>query len=401
MIEQELIAACLRDNALRHEVGVEPHHFTSAVHAEIFEHIQQAPESFDAVTIMTMLSDAGKHDAADRVIDIANTALGISASAKQHASSVIKAYQKRRVQEILQVGLESLDSGEVIRQLMELEQPSDRFECSIAHAMREALDDIERASEGIRGITTGFRDLDDHLGGWHRGDLTVIGARPAMGKTALLLHFAQSAKVPMGLVSAEQPAYQVAQRHVSSMGKVALSKLRQGKIGQAEMQAILATNKTLKDYWIYHPSAPSIADVGRVARRWKHQHGIEVLFVDYIQRIQGTGNNRVEQVGSVVRGLKTIARELDIPVVALAQVSRQVENRDNKRPGMADLSDSSEIEKEADQVVTMYRDEVYDPNSAAKGECELKIAKNRHGYTGTVCVSWHGETVSFGNATPW
>jgi len=134
-----------------------------------------------------------------------------------------------------------------------------------------------------------------------------------------------------------------------------------------------------------------------MARRWKHKHGIKILFVDYIQRIQGNGKARHEQVGDVVRGLKTLARDLDIPVVALAQVSRQVESRQDMRPNMGDLSDSSEIEKEADQIVTMYREEVYNENTKEPGICELKVCKNRHGYTGTVAVKWIGKHVSFGN----
>jgi len=222
-----------------------------------------------------------------------------------------------------------------------------------------------------------------------------------MGKTALLLHFAQSCGVPLGLVSAEQPAYQIAQRHVASIGKVRLSDLRQGRVGENETKAVISANHRLKDYWIFDRSAPTVDDIVKVARRWKHRHDIQVLFVDYIQRIQGKGKARHEQVGDVVRSLRTLARDLNIPVVALAQVARQVEGRDNKRPGMGDLSDSSEIEKEADQIITMYRDEVYNKTTDVPGICELKVCKNRHGYTGTVDVRWIGEHVSFANNEVW
>lgn len=401
MIEQEIIAACFRDNSLRHELSVKPHHFASQIHGDIWAEIQAAGDSFDAVTVMTTLNEAGKLEAADRVITIANESIGTVSTARQHAQALVSQWRKREVERICAEGLETLDAEQVLRGLLSLDQDEGRWECSIRDAMKDALADFERAADGMRGITTGLADLDRHLGGWHDGDLSVIGARPAMGKTALLLHFAQKCGVPCGLVSAEQPAYQVAQRHVSAIGKVSLSGLRQGKIGEREVQAVMAANRMMKDYWIYDAPSPSIDDVTRVARRWKAQHGIRVLFVDYIQRLQGRGDRRVEQVGDVVRGLKSLARDLKIPVVALAQVARSVESRENRRPSMGDLSDSSEIEKEADQVITMYRDEVYNPQSTAVGECELKIAKNRHGYTGTISVAWHGETVSFGDLNPW
>jgi replicative DNA helicase len=239
--------------------------------------------------------------------------------------------------------------------------------------------------------------LDSHLGGWQDGDLTVIGARPAMGKTALLLHFAAAAGVSVGLVSAEQPAFQIAQRHAASLGRVSLADLRRGRIGDQEqgllVEAIRKINRM--NYRIYDRSSPHIADVERMARRWKQKHGMEILLVDYIQRIRGDGDKKHERVGDVVQRLKTLARDLDVPVVALSQVGRQVESRTNRRPGMGDLSDSSEIEKEADAVITLYRDEVYNPESKDKGTAELYIAKNRHGYTGTVRVQWAGVWVRF------
>jgi replicative DNA helicase len=150
--------------------------------------------------------------------------------------------------------------------------------------------------------------------------------------------------------------------------------------------------------FIYDRSAPSIGELCRIARKWKHQHGIKLLLVDYIQRIEGgSGDRKHERVGDVARQLKNLARDLNIPVVALGQVSRDVEKREDKRPHMGDLSDSSEIEKEADQILMLYRDEVYDPDSEHKGTAEIIIEKNRHGPVGFARCAWLAETMKFGN----
>ena len=176
--------------------------------------------------------------------------------------------------------------------------------------------------------------------------------------------------------------------------------MRSGNVDDDDMGKLLASVKKLVDRkaLIYDRSAPTIGEVCRIARKWHHQHGIRILFVDYIQRIESDrGEKRYERVGDVVRQLKNLARDLHIPVVALAQVARNVEQRQDKRPHMGDLSDSSEIEKEADQIVMLYRDEVYNPDSPDKGTAELLIDKNRHGPTGFVRCAWMAETMRFGD----
>ena len=397
--ETELVAAAIRDSDLLWQVEVNPKHFVSEVLGEIWgamQGLQSSGERYDAVTLMDALPSH-----ADRIITIANESLGSEAVAPVYARKVIQSWVDRSAGDVYTKALAGdLSKDDVIRALMALDTGRDRFERTISQALKEALNDMEEAAEasgGLRGITTGLVELDKHLGGWHDHDLVVIGARPAMGKTALMLHHAQRCGVPLGMITSEQPSYQIAQRHISSLGRVPLSNLRQGKIGAQEMQAVKIAKGSLKDYWILEKSSPTIDEVEKTARRWHHRHGIKILFVDYIQRIRGRGDRRHEQVGDVVRGLKTLARDLSIPVVALAQVSRDVEKRTNRRPTMADLSDSSEIEKEADQVITLYRDEVYDQDSMAKGSAELGICKNRHGYVGTVKVGWSGEFVSFGD----
>lgn len=302
-------------------------------------------------------------------------------------------------------GTELLDSG--IAELMALQKVEARSEFTLKQAMTAAYQEAQRARDlgnQIPGIPTGLERLDHVLGGWHDSDLVVIGARPAMGKTALLLNFLVSCKVKCGLVSAEQPMQQIGARVMSIKSHVAAEKMRNGRFSDHDYGRLAVAIDELTDrtVQIYDRSAPTIADVQRMARKWKQQCGIRLLFVDYIQRIQSSNSNsrasKTERVGEVVQGLKNLARDLDIPVVALAQVGRQVDTREDKQPGMGDLSDSSEIEKEADQILTLYRPAEHD-DSADPALAILSIEKNRHGRTGIVKAAWLADSMRFENYT--
>ncbi|KAF1005453.1 MAG: Replicative DNA helicase [Luteibacter sp.] len=297
-----------------------------------------------------------------------------------------------------------LDSG--IAELMGMQRVEQGSEYTLRQALTLAFDAAMAAQARggkIPGIPTGLSDLDDVLGGLHDSDLVIIGARPAMGKTALLLNFALGDDSPAGLISAEQPAVQIGSRLLSIEGGVNASRLRNGSHDEEDLGRMsnavgrLLAPEAPRELMVFDRAAPTIAEVMRTARRWKQQYGIRRLLVDYVQRIKGTNpkDSRIDQVGEVAQGLKGIARELNIPVVALAQVNRKVEERSDKRPGMGDLANSSELEKEADQILMLYRDEVYNPESPDKGIAEINVEKNRHGPTGFVRAVWRPETMQF------
>jgi replicative DNA helicase len=299
--------------------------------------------------------------------------------------------------------LELVDHG--IAGLMSLQKVEARSEYTLRQAMTLAYQAAQAAKElggKIPGIPSGLGGLDRVLGGWHDGDLVVIGARPAMGKTALLLNFLVAAWVPAGLVSAEQPADQIGARIMSIKSHVPAERLRNGRHDTADLKKLSGAIEELCDRTclIYDRSAPTIADVSRMARKWKQQNGMRILFVDYIQRIEASNADKRtpkhERVGEVVRGLKNLARDLNIPVIALAQVGRHVDTREDKQPGMGDISDSSEIEKEADQILTLYRPAVHDEN-APPGEAILSVEKNRHGPTGVIRAVWIADSMRFEN----
>lgn len=314
---------------------------------------------------------------------------------------------------------ELLDKG--ITELMGMHRVQVSSEYTLKQALSlayEQAEEVKKLGGLIPGISTSLVDLDDCLGGFHDSDLIVIGARPAMGKTALLLNLALAAgrqrrtdrgevetiPVPAGLISTEQPVVQLGARILSIEAGVKASRLRNGSHDEEDLERMFMGVRRLqgRTLMINDRATVSIADAKRAARRWKQEHDIAALWVDYIQRIRGTDPRmrKHEQVAEVAVGLKDIARELDIPVVALGQVGRDVEKRKDMRPNMGDLSDSSEIEKEADQIAMLYRDEVYNPDSPDKGMAELLVEKNRHGPTGLVRAQWIAETMKFANWRP-
>lgn len=289
-----------------------------------------------------------------------------------------------------------------IASLMSLSKESVNYATHINDAVKGAIDDIETAwkTDGLVGITTGLTKLDQQLGGLHNTDFVVIGARSAMGKTGLMMNMLLSCGVEAGVISSEMSSKQLAMRGMSLVSDVDLQKLRLAKYSAEESERFYtqtATNLVNKPIWINDKGGITISEIQRQAREWKQKHDIKVLFVDYIQKIKPTFNtsNKVEAVGEVAEGLKNIAKELDIPVVALGQVNRSVEQRTDKRPMMSDLKNSGDIEQEADVVLMIYRDEYYNPDSEQKGIAELLIEKNRSGPVGSIDVAFKAETVKF------
>lgn len=290
-----------------------------------------------------------------------------------------------------------------VKSLMETEGVSQSNDATLHVALQEAVATITKAHEadGLVGVDTGLEKLNKLLGGFHDSDLVVIGARPAMGKTSFLLHLAKCANVPAGLISAEQPRDQVAIRLIASDGKIVGNKLRNADLVDGDWARVTGAIGRMRDKQLYinDKSAISITEVMRQARKWKRSHGIKVLYIDYMQRLKPVDKNlpKHEQIGEIAIALKELARELQIPVVALAQVNRAVEQRSDRRPRMGDLKHSGEIEQEADAIIMLYRDEVYNEMTPDSGIAELLIDKNRHGPTGFIKVAWIGEYMSFGD----
>lgn len=271
-----------------------------------------------------------------------------------------------------------------------------------AHFMEHGTSYAEASQETI---PTGFYDIDKKIGGLVKSNLIIIAARPSMGKTSLAIniaeHVAIKQKVPVCILSLEMSTAQLVERLIASRSKVDIHKVRGGNVSASEFQDILHAVKELENTNIIFNDASNLTinSITSIVRRLKTAFDIKVLIVDYIQLISGksgTTDSRQQVISEISRGLKIIARELDIPVIALSQLSRKVEERPGHRPQMSDLRESGSIEQDADQVCFLLRPEYYEPNDRP-GLAELIIAKNRHGATGTVLLGYTKETSSFSN----
>lgn len=301
---------------------------------------------------------------------------------------------------------ELLDTA--IGELMALTKQDARHEFTMKQAVTAAFDDMvaaEKFKGQIRGITTGFARVDKRLGGFHAGDLIVIGARPAMGKTALLVNLAEAAAEAghtIGMVSGEQSYMQIGQRALSRASGVAAERMRAVDIEEEEWPRLTDAFRDLCGHrlFILDRSAPTIDEVRRTLRAWRQEHKIAAAYIDYAQRIRvPKAQSRVDEVAEVARSLKEIARDLEIPVITLAQVVKNVDSREDKRPSMSDLANSDELVREADMIAMLYRDEVYHEDSPAKGVAEFNVEKNRHGPCGQFELAWMAETMRFGDLT--
>jgi replicative DNA helicase len=406
-LERTLLSTMMRAPGECWRVTAGPEHMATEQHADILAAIRERSSErlpVDPLSIADHFQQHLRPEMGHLVVDIAHR-YEPTPVPEPYSLRIIEACRIRKARDIgakLIKAATDADADEALAALMQLHHVESNHEFDAKQATQSAyaeLNTLHLAGNKLAGITTGLADLDDKLGGLHNGDLVVVGARAAMGKTSFLLGMAISAAAngnPIGLISGEQPIQQIAMRMLSVASKVDAKKFRTAAFSESEWSKVfnaVAHTGSLPMQFLDR-SAPTMAEVIRVARRWKHKHGIRALYVDYLQRIVGEGDRKFEQVGNVARGLKNLARDLDMPVVVLAQVSREVEKRANPVPKMGDLSDSSEIEKEADQVLMLFRPGYYD-DAADQNVARIILDKNRHGPTGYVELAWNGPTMTF------
>ena len=273
----------------------------------------------------------------------------------------------------------------------------------------ESFAEIEKLynqKEPITGVPTGFSDLDYKTAGLHNSDLILIAARPAMGKSAFALniatHAAINAKVPVALFNLEMSKSQLVNRMLCSEAMVDSNKIRTGKIEEDDWTKLATALGPLSDAPIYidDTAGITVAEIRAKCRKLKLEKNIGLVVIDYLQLIQGSGKrnaSREQEISEISRSLKIMAKELDIPVVALSQLSRAAEQRQDHRPMLSDLRESGAIEQDADIVMFLYRDDYYNPDSEKKNIAEIILAKHRSGSTGTVELLWMGNYTKFAN----
>lgn len=393
-------------------IDVQSEHMASEQHAEILTAIRSLAadsQPVDPVTVADLFEKAQRPALGRLALSISSDSQTTAAPAA-YAARIIAGWRQRKAVEIGRALIESPDPKAVdsaIASLMALHATEAQHEFTAKEAAKSALVELTKIHDAggkLPGVTTGLTDLDEKLGGLHPGDLIIVGGRAAMGKTSFMLGMARAAAMaghPVGMISGEQPVEQVALRMVSAESRMSAKTFRTAQFDESDWSRVFGGFETVASLpiWFLDRSSPTLAEVVRVARRWIHQHGIKALYIDYLQRLVGEGERKFEQVGFVAKGLKNLARDLEIPVVVLAQVSRAVESRSSQVPRMGDLSDSSEIEKEADQILMLFRPGYYDEN-AEQGTARVIVEKNRHGPTGYIDVAWLGETMTFADLAP-
>ncbi len=276
----------------------------------------------------------------------------------------------------------------------------------------KALDRIDRlfqSDEAITGLSTGFTDLDDRTSGLQKGDLVIVAARPSMGKTTFAMNLVENvlmrSELPVLVYSMEMPAEQIVMRMLSSLGRIDQGRVRSGKLEDDDWPRLTSTMTLLAERKLLVDDSASLSpnDVRTRARRVaREQGGLGLIMVDYLQlmRVPGLESNRVNEISEISRSLKALAKEMECPVIALSQLNRSLEQRPNKRPVMSDLRESGAIEQDADVIMFIYRDEVYNPESPDKGTAEIIIGKQRNGPIGSIRLAFLGKYTRFEDLAP-
>ena len=269
----------------------------------------------------------------------------------------------------------------------------------------DRIDHLFQLDNPITGVPTGFNDFDEMTAGLQPSDLVIIAGRPSMGKTTFAMNIAENAaikhKVPVAVFSMEMPGEQLAMRMMSSLGRIDQHKVRTGKLDDDDWPRLTSAVSILAEAPLFIDDTPALSptDLRARARRLKREHDLGMIVIDYLQLMQVAGNreNRATEISEISRSLKALAKELHVPVIALSQLNRSLEQRPNKRPVMSDLRESGAIEQDADMIVFIYRDEVYNEDSPDKGTAEIIVGKQRNGPIGMKRLTFLGKYTRFEN----
>ena len=276
---------------------------------------------------------------------------------------------------------------------------------SLLGAAVDRIDELFQQDEPITGVPTGFTDLDEMTAGLQPSDLVIVAGRPSMGKTTLAMNFAENAAIrhqlPVAIFSMEMPGEQIALRMLSSLGHIDQHKIRTGKLDDDDWPRLTSAVSLLDNAPLFIDDTPALSpsEMRARARRLKREHDLGLIVIDYLQLMQvpGSKENRTNEISEISRNLKALAKELEVPVVALSQLNRGLEQRTDKRPVMSDLRESGAIEQDADVIVFIYRDEVYNQESPQKGIAEIIIGKQRNGPIGSRFLTFRGQFTRFEN----
>jgi replicative DNA helicase len=429
--EQSVLGGLMLDNQTWDSVAdkVTEQDFYRRDHKLIFRAIAQLAEKQDPFDVITLSETL---DATGELINVGGLAyLGMLAKDTPTAANIV-AYanivrDRSVLRQLIHVGTDISDSAfnpegretsELLenaeRRVFEIAEQRQRGQggfSSIKSLLAKAVDKIELLYEldgNITGASTGFNDLDEKTSGLQPSDLIIVAGRPSMGKTTIAMNMAENVALksgmPVAVFSMEMPGEALAMRMMSSLGRIDQHKVRTGKLDDEDWPRLTSAINMLAETKLFIDDTPALTptEVRSRARRLTREHGqLGLIVLDYLQLMQSpsSGENRVQQISDISRGLKALAKELNVPVIALSQLNRNLEQRPNKRPVMSDLRESGAIEQDADLIIFVYRDEVYNEDSPDKGIAEIIIGKQRNGPLGTVRLTFMGQFTRFENFT--
>lgn len=423
--EQAVLAAMMLDKDAIYEIVpiLKEKDFYKEAHGIIYRTIvdlAEQGEPVDLITITESLRKSGNLEKVGGVGYIAQVANAIGTSTGvTHYAELIK--EKSLLRSLIKIATnlaarsyeDSEETEQILndaeRMILEISQGRVRGGLvpisEVIEGTIERLEILNNKKSEITGLTSGFRDLDKFTSGWQNSDLIIVAARPAMGKTSFCLNLAANAallaKVPVAIFSLEMSREQLVQRMLSSAAMIDQQKLRTGRLLDKEWIALTSALGPLAEAPIYIDDTPAISvrEIRAKTRRLKAEKGLGLVVIDYLQ-LMSTGRrveSRQQEISEISRSLKALARELDIPIIALSQLSRAVEQSQDKRPSLSHLRESGALEQDADIVMFIYRDEYYNPESEKKAIAEIIIAKHRNGPVGTVELTFLKEFTKFGD----
>lgn len=398
---------------------VDDRDFFRADHKLIFRHIGKLIETgadVDVITVAESIERTGKLDKIGGLQYLGSIAANTTSSAnvKTYADIVRRKWKEREFMAMVCELQSTAESEQPIHEKIEIavtlltalaDDKKDEPE-SLSDAANKAIESLDRRfSNGgdIHGLKTHLIDFDKKTGGLHPGDLVIVAGRPSAGKTAFVTNIGENVAIlgkgSVLMFSLEMSSEQLATRAIASAGSVSLNVMRSAKLEDDDWNKLTHAVGKISDakFFIDQNTGISASQMHSRARRIKRKHGLDLIIVDYLQLMADGGDTRNNELASITRKFKLMAKDLGVPVICLSQLSRKVEERADKRPMMSDLRDSGAIEQDADVIVMMYRDEYYNKDSQNKGVAEANIVKQRMGETGTVRLSFQGEYSRFGN----
>jgi replicative DNA helicase len=344
-----------------------------------------------AANIQAYADIVREHSVIRQLISVGNEIAGSAFVTEGRSSSELLASAEQKVFDIAERGKRGQRGFRNIRTLLS--------------AAVDRIDQLFQQDNPITGVPSGFTDLDDKTAGLQPADLIIVAGRPSMGKTTLAMNFAENAairhQIPVAIFSMEMPGEQLALRMMSSLGHIDQHKIRTGKLEDDDWPRLTSAVSLLDTAPLFIDDTPALSptEMRARARRLKREHDIGMIIIDYLQLMQvaNTRENRATEISEISRNLKALAKELNVPVIALSQLNRSLEQRTDKRPVMSDLRESGAIEQDADVILFIYRDEVYNEDSPRKGIAEVIIGKQRNGPIGTCHLTFRGQFTRFEN----